>query len=344
MSASLDTAIKAVDDKVGALSENAAISAEGLCNAIDDKTDYLCGIISDDISTAIDAANTAFTEFKASAETSAADLTAAIAGIKADVKGGVNYKGHLKLNMFSEPQDLSTYVSFLHGGSYQGDTITIPDDVAAAELNNGWMYYVSLTGDGISSYTTKDGITFVPGNYIIVHSHNVDGDASGLSSVTLSNLNRSNIDIVQVTDSDLVRFKDLNTALTGDTAGTLGGISAAVKNEFEATSAWVTGAVNSMSTSLSTDYSEKLDFADAERSRLCTALSDALTAETAAREAYSTATDAKINEISTTTIPEINAALQEEADARAAEDAVINGKVDAKVVVKQYSSIGEVTT
>ena len=344
VSVSLNNAITAVDDKVGKLSENTAISVEGLCTAIDTKTNYLSGIISDDISTSIDAANAAFTEFKLCTETSAANLTTAIDGIKADVKGGVNYKGHLKLNVFSDPQDLSTYVSFLHGGSYQGDTITIPDDVAAAELNNGWMYYVSLTGDDISSYTTKDGITFVPGNYIIVHAHNVEGDASGLSSVTLSNLNRGNIDIVQVTDSDLVRFKDLNAALTGDIEGELGGISAAVKSEFKTTSAWVTGIVHTVSTSLSTDYSEKFNLADSERSRLCTALSDALTAETAAREAYSTAADTKINEISTTTIPEIKAALQEEADARATEDAVINEKVDAKVIVKEYSSIGEVTT
>jgi hypothetical protein len=38
-----------------------------------------------------------------------------IDGIKADVKGGVNYKGHLKLDALTEPQYLSTYVAFLHG-------------------------------------------------------------------------------------------------------------------------------------------------------------------------------------------------------------------------------------
>lgn len=344
VSVSLNNAITAVDDKVGKLNVNTTISVEGLCTAIDTKTNYLSGIISDDITTSIDAANAAFTEFKLCTETSAANLTTAIDGIKADVKGGVNYKGHLKLNVFSDPQDLSTYVSFLHGGSYQGDTITIPDDVAAAELNNGWMYYVSLTGDDISSYTTKDGITFVPGNYIIVHAHNVEGDASGLSSVTLSNLNRGNIDIVQVTDSDLVRFKDLNAALTGDIEGELGGISAAVTSEFKTTSAWVTETVHTVSTSLSTDYSEKFNLADAERSRLCTALSDALIAEIAAREAYSTATNDKIDEISTTTIPEIKVALQEEVDARATEDAVINEKVDAKVIVNTYPLVGDSTS
>ncbi len=170
----------------------------------------------------------------------------------------------------------------MHGGTYSGDTITIPDSVKAAELNNGWLYYISIS-DGIDSYTTKDGIKFVTGNYIIVHAHNSAGDAADLSSVALSDLSRDNIDIIQVTDSDLVRRNELALSVNGlcgilsNAVSTLAidGISASARAEFDSTSAWINGTI---AHSLSTDYNLKFEAATNSRSAICTDISNALTA------------------------------------------------------------------
>lgn len=66
-------------------------------------------------------------------------MSTAIDDIIADVKGGVNYKGHLKFtdNAVNGRQlDLSTYISALYarGGMASNDILNL-------KLNNGWMYY-----------------------------------------------------------------------------------------------------------------------------------------------------------------------------------------------------------
>ena len=120
------------------------------------------------------------------------------------------------------------------------------------------MFYVDFDPNAqcsgiteVSSFKTNetdvrntDGfIEFVPGNYIIVHSHD------GADSITLSNLGRKEIDIVQVTDSDLVRFKNLNEAI--------GNISDAISNNVTGLCATINSISNTLSNGLST-YSESL--------------------------------------------------------------------------------------
>ena len=147
-----------------------------------------------------------------------------IENIRKDIKGGVVYQGHLKLDTQTSVFALSDYVAFLYDENAQPHK----DATLAKPLSNGWMYYIDFdptnTGHAgitdVGSFQTNESdeenphITFVPGNYIIVHTHNDD------EYVVLSDLGRDQIDIIQVTDSDLVRFKDLNAvsnALCGST-------------------------------------------------------------------------------------------------------------------------------
>ena len=213
-------------------------------------------------------------DLRSDVELSAKDLSDAITAIRSDVKGGVNYKGHLKLNMFNEPYDLSTYVALLHGGSYAGEDITITDEVKNKELNNGWMYYISLTGNEVnpppSSYTTHDKITFVPGNYIIVHAHNTSGDAdTSLSSVKVCDIKRENIDIIQVTDSDLVRFQNLNdvsdalctstTALVSSISNTLSDALTTHIGDYNQLCTTLSTSISTLSTDVHTTVSNAID-------------------------------------------------------------------------------------
>lgn len=177
--------------------------------------------------------------------------------IRKDIKGGVVYQGHLKLDHQTDVYALSDYVAFLYdNNAYQHTPATL-----AKPLSNGWMYYIDFnpanTGHAgitdVGSFETKETdqdnphITFVPGNYIIVHTHN-EADC-----VILSDLGRNQIDIIQVTDSDLVRFKDLNDVSTA-----------------------LCGSTTALVSSISNTLSDAIDTHIGEYSQLCTDLSTAI--------------------------------------------------------------------
>ena len=153
-------------------------------------------------------------------------------------------------------------------------------------LSNGWMYYIDFnpkaTWPGVDTtkgtFTTLDGITFVPGNYIIVHSH----DTTFSDGIPLTAATSANLDMVKVTDSDLVRRNELALSVN-DLCGILSnavstlvvdGISASARAEFDSTSAWINGTI---AHSLSTDYNLKFEAATNARSAICTDISNALT-------------------------------------------------------------------
>ncbi len=118
-------------------------------------------------------------------------------------------------------------------------------EIAEMSLSNGWMYYIDFnpnaTWPGVDTakgtFTTLDGVVFVPGNYVIVHSH----DASYVDGVPLTATTAANIDIVKVTDSDLVRFNDLQLSVN-ELCGIL---SDEISTGRTATSSWVTNTVSS---------------------------------------------------------------------------------------------------
>ncbi len=92
----LSNAITATNDSISSPISGVALSISNEKTTRESQASFLSGVISDDISTAIDSTNT-------NLATSAVALTTAIEAIRADVKGGVNYKGHLKLDVFTNP-------------------------------------------------------------------------------------------------------------------------------------------------------------------------------------------------------------------------------------------------
>ena len=143
-------------------------------------------------------------------------LSDQIIDIRADIKGGVNYKGHIQLyNIDDESEYLSTYIALYYKLM---DTSSHPYILTTdKDLNNGWLYYVDIADstqvgpDG--KFVTKDGITLEKGDYIVIHSHD-----ENLSCVKVSDIKRSTIDIFDATDSDLIHRAEavkLSTQIDG---------------------------------------------------------------------------------------------------------------------------------
>ena len=109
----------------------------------------------------------------------------------ADVKGGVNYKGHLKSYRDSAEQVVDLSSIFLH---------SFPSYTPELELNNGWLYSFT-TDEATGKYTTKDGIELEDRDYIIIHSHD-----EAVSAVAVSAISRDTVDIIDTADSDYVRI------------------------------------------------------------------------------------------------------------------------------------------
>ena len=130
-----------------------------------------------------------------------------------DVKGGVNYKGHLygfegkKIN--NENLALSDIFALKYN-LYNTETWQLSSNKS---FNNGWLYNVTLTGDYITNgYITKDGISIENNDYFIIHNKD-------LSCVDVSCIDRATIDIIEAVQDDYVRFallENISTTLSSD--------------------------------------------------------------------------------------------------------------------------------
>jgi len=135
-----------------------------------------------------------------------------------DVKGGVNYKGHLKSYRDAEDRTVDLSAIFKHSFTeYSDDTL----------LNNGWLYCFT-TDEPSKKYTTKDGIELENRDYIVIHSHD-----EALSAVAVSAISRNVIDIIDTADDDYVRLDLLNAIsnnLSIDYVGKILNLSTSLSN------------------------------------------------------------------------------------------------------------------
>ena len=91
-------------------------------------------------------------------------------------------------------------------------------------LNNGWLY--NFTTDDASGFITKDGVSLENNDYIIIHKH-------GANSLSVSEIVRGNVDIIEAVQNDYVRFALLNavsTALSTDYVGKISDLSDSISN------------------------------------------------------------------------------------------------------------------
>ena len=105
-----------------------------------------------------------------------------------DVRGGVNYKGHLSANSTSQFPDGTNYALSTIFASYYDLMNDAKEITADKVLNNGWLY--NFTTDDASGFTTKDGVPLENNDYIIIHKH-------GSDSLSVSEIVRGNVDIIE---------------------------------------------------------------------------------------------------------------------------------------------------
>ena len=107
-----------------------------------------------------------------------------------DVRGGVNYKGHLKSYRDAEDRVVNLSDIYLHSFTeYSPET----------KLNNGWLYCFT-TEEPSKKYTTKDGIELEDRDYIVIHTH------TDLSAIPVKDICRDTVDIIDTADDDYVRL------------------------------------------------------------------------------------------------------------------------------------------
>ena len=203
-------------------------------------------------------------------------LSADIAAIFDDVRGGVNYKGHIDLDetaidsLPKYPADMAlssifaTYFKIINpAGEY----------VENKSLNNGWLYNITTRKE----YVTKDGISLENNDYIIIHDHD-------LSSVDVSALTQDNIDLIEAVQDDYVRlyqFSSLSVRLSTEIEDLSAGLSvdarekaSALSGEIESLSTALSGDVDALSNHLSTDVNSLSDALSGEIRSLSTTLSN----------------------------------------------------------------------
>ena len=121
-------------------------------------------------------------------------LSSNIVGLWADVKGGVNYKGHLVGTFVSQTQTKPLSAIFKDFYSDKPETF---------ELNNGWLYMFTSASED-EKYTTADGLELENHDYIIIHSHD------GADSVAIQDITVEKVDVIDAADNDYVRQADLD--------------------------------------------------------------------------------------------------------------------------------------
>jgi len=127
-----------------------------------------------------------------------------------DVRGHVNYKGHISADNTLKYNDKNFEISALLAHHYH---VLGSDHKLSTEkiLNNGWLY----------NFTTKDKFGYKPldlektlenNDYLIIHNHK-------LSSTSISNITNEDVDIIEALQEDYVRealLDQISTFLSND--------------------------------------------------------------------------------------------------------------------------------
>lgn len=185
-------------------------------------------------------------------------LSADIAAIFDDVRGGVNYKGHINLDektvdsLPKYPADMALSSIF---AAYFNIVNPTGEYIENKSLNNGWLYNITTSKE----YVTGDGISLENNDYIIIHSHE-------LSCVDVSAITRENIDLIEAVQNDYVRFNKFED------------LSVNLSTEIQSLSTDLSIDVSSISTNLSTDLKRLSSSLSTEVELLSAALSNEITA------------------------------------------------------------------
>lgn len=144
-----------------------------------------------------------------------------------NVRGGVNYKGHLRANSTSKFPDGANYdLSTVFASYYDlmNDSKELTSDKI---LENGWLY--NFTTDDVGGFTTGDGVALENNDYIIIHKH----DSNELN---VSEISRDNIDIIEAVQDDYVRFtllNDISNVMSVDYVQRIAALSDTISNTTE---------------------------------------------------------------------------------------------------------------
>ena len=194
-----------LSDEISNVTTLSIQNLQGQVIANDNDIEFLSGVVELTISSDL-------YELSAGTKETSAMLSDQVKALWNDVRGGVNYKGHLKSYRDAEHQTVNLSDIYLHSFSeYTADT----------KLNNGWLYCFT-TEETTGKYTTKDGIELEHRDYIVIHSH------SDLSSIPVSDIGRDTIDIIDTSDDDYVRLNllaEVSTALSTDYVGKIEALS-----------------------------------------------------------------------------------------------------------------------
>ena len=224
-------------------------------------------------------------------------LNTQVQNIWEDIKGGINYKGHVEafLNKVDHitPYPLCVlFANFYNTHDKTKDKIGSFDIhgnfnwISSISLNNGWMYCIDVkepTIEESKTYVTTDNISVSNRDYLIVHSHN-----DALSCIELSDICRDNIDIIHTEDDDYVRFEKLrevsawlcsdytnkNLKLSNDLSSEIEKLSTALSNDIDNLSADLSLEIERLSTALSNDVGKLSTDLSTEIEKLSTALSN----------------------------------------------------------------------
>ena len=210
LSISLSTDISclsiALSTDISSLSSRLSTDIDSLSNKLSAEIDTLSTNLSTDISSLSTRLSTEINSLSDSLSADLSNINKEIEDIKDDVRGGVNYKGHIDLDAktsddkrkYQDELRLSTIF-----GIYTGAINIAGEYVTNVTLNNGWLYNITtvnpyLVSDDLDSFTLENN------DYIIIHKH-----GEGISCVDVSALTRENIDIIEAVQDDYVRLYQL---------------------------------------------------------------------------------------------------------------------------------------
>ena len=177
--------------EISNLSNETIVLSDNICLSINSLSDIVENIISNDLY--LLSTGTCVTS---------AFLSNQIRSLWDDVKGGVNYKGHLTADSTTLYEGKTYTLSGLFASYY--DLLDGSNNLTADKsLNNGWLY--NFTTTNTDGYVTNDAVPihFENNDYIIIHNPNA-------SCVNVSDITREMVDIIEAVQTDYVRFGLLN--------------------------------------------------------------------------------------------------------------------------------------
>ena len=260
----LCTEISNLREETDQLSTDICLSADYISSSVDYLSDVVENTISADLY-----------ELSAGTYETSSFLSGQVKALWDDVRGGINYKGHLKSYRDAEDRVVNLSDIYLHSfAEYSPET----------KLNNGWLYCFT-TEEPSKKYTTKDGIELDDRDYIVIHTH------SDLSAIPVKDICRDTVDIIDTADDDYVRLnllEQVSSTLSIDYVARVADLSDSLSTAVSNDIAYLSGQHGWLSDEISTvmDLSVKnlqdqvagndndIEFLSSEAMRLSTELSN----------------------------------------------------------------------